>query len=86
MSSIDAHVGAQLRLRRKQLRISLIRLARAVGIEVNQLAAIEEGHVRLEPKAMAEVAEVLRVDVSYFFEGFVGVAESGCWSSDKRNA
>ena len=65
---IDAHVGLRLRLARLQRRLSQEKLGASVGITFQQVQKYERGTNRIGAGRLYQFAEILGVDVSYFFE------------------
>ncbi len=65
---IDAHVGFRVRIRRKLLSLSQTRLGDAVGLTFQQIQKYERGANRIGASRLFEIAQVLDVPVSYFFE------------------
>ena len=66
---MDALVGARLRSRRKQLRISQERLGKEIGVSFQQVQKYENGTNRIGAGRLAEISKVLDVPVAYFFTG-----------------
>ena len=80
---IDVHVGLQVRLRRKALKISQEKLAEALGLTFQQVQKYERGANRISASKLYEIARALRVSIAWFFEGLsdptaggVGAAET----------
>ena len=81
---IDVHVGLQVRLRRKELKISQEKLADQLGLTFQQVQKYERGANRISASKLYEIARALRVSIAWFFEGlddptaerFAGVAET----------
>jgi transcriptional regulator with XRE-family HTH domain len=65
---IDVHVGARIRLRRTLLGISQTTLAEAIGLTFQQVQKYEKGANRVSSSRLVDIANVLDVSVSYFFE------------------
>ena len=65
---IDVHVGQRLRQRRVLVGLSQERLARMVGITFQQVQKYERGANRIVASRLYQLAKVLDVPVSYFFE------------------
>ena len=65
---IDVHVGARIRLRRTLLGMSQQKLGEAIGLTFQQVQKYERGTNRVGSSRMFELARVLDVPVSYFFE------------------
>jgi transcriptional regulator with XRE-family HTH domain len=66
---IDIHVGLQVRLRRKELKISQEKLAETLGLTFQQVQKYERGANRISASKLYEIARSLRVSISWFFEG-----------------
>jgi transcriptional regulator with XRE-family HTH domain len=66
---IDIHVGLQVRLRRKSLKISQEKLAEALGLTFQQVQKYERGANRISASKLYEIARALRVSIAWFFEG-----------------
>src|SRR5258708_27848277 len=65
---IDVHVGSRIRLRRTLLGMSQQKLGEAIGLTFQQVQKYERGTNRVGSSRMFELARVLDVQVSYFFE------------------
>ena len=66
---IDVHVGLQVRLRRKELKISQEKLAEALGLTFQQVQKYERGANRISASKLYEIARALQVPIGWFFEG-----------------
>ena len=67
--TIDIHVGARLRSRRKALGITQDELGRALGVSFQQIQKYERGSNRISSARLFEVARVLKVSIGYFYQG-----------------
>ena len=65
---IDRLVGARVRLRRQALGMSQTELAQAIGLTFQQVQKYEQGKNRIGAGRLANIADVLKVPVSFFFE------------------
>jgi transcriptional regulator with XRE-family HTH domain len=65
---IDVHVGARIRQRRTLLGMSQERLGEAIGLTFQQVQKYERGANRVGSSRLFDLARVLDVPVSYFFE------------------
>jgi transcriptional regulator with XRE-family HTH domain len=65
---IDLHVGARVRLRRTLLGISQVVLAEATGITFQQVQKYESGANRVSSSRLYDLARILDVPLSYFFD------------------
>jgi len=65
----DRHVGARIRERRIMLGLSQQQMADLIGVTYQQAHKYERGINRISAGRLFEIAQVLGVPVSYFFEG-----------------
>ena len=65
---IDVHVGSRLRQRRTLLGMSQGKLANALGLTFQQVQKYERGANRVGSSRLFDLARVLGVPVSYFFD------------------
>ena len=72
---VDEHVGKRLRDKRTRMGLSQEALAKSSGITFQQVQKYERATNRIAVSRMFEFASVLRVPISYFFEGLVGANE-----------
>ena len=72
---VDVHVGLQVRLRRKELKISQEKLAETLGLTFQQVQKYERGANRISASKLYEIARTLRVHMAWFFEGLSDPAE-----------
>ena len=66
---VDIHVGRQLRQRRTLRGMSQTALGKSVGLTFQQIQKYENGTNRVCASRLWQFANVLRVPVSYFFDG-----------------
>ena len=66
---VDVHVGKRIRHRRWINGTTQQQLAEAVGIKFQQIQKYETGMNRVSASRLWDIAKVLGVDVSFFFEG-----------------
>jgi len=64
---VDLFVGAKLRARRLELKMSQTALAEAVGLTFQQVQKYEKGTNRIAPSRLQVFAQMLNVPVTYFF-------------------
>ena len=67
---IDTYVGARMRLRRIEMRLSQNALAEKLGITFQAVQKYESSAVRLSASRLYEVAQALAVAPSFFFDGY----------------
>lgn len=81
---VDVHVGSRVRLRRTLLGMSQEKLGKAVSLTFQQIQKYERGANRIGSSRLYQLATILDVPVSFFFDGVedrldraaAGVAES----------
>ena len=69
MDLIDMHLGRRLRRRRRILGLTQQQLAGACGVRFQQIQKYECAANRMSAARLWQLAEVLDVPVSYFYEG-----------------
>jgi transcriptional regulator with XRE-family HTH domain len=65
----DRHVGGRIRERRVMLGLSQQQLAQMIGVTYQQAHKYEHGLNRISAGRLYEIAQALRVPVSWFYEG-----------------
>ena len=68
-NAADHHVGARIRERRVMLGLSQQQLAQMIGVTYQQAHKYERGLNRISAGRLYEIAQVLGVPVSWFFDG-----------------
>ncbi len=66
---IDNHIGARIRERRLMLGLTQQQFAKMIGVTYQQAHKYERGLNRISAGRLYEIALVLNVPVSWFFEG-----------------
>src|SRR4249919_3360218 len=66
---IDKHVGSRVRMRRMMLGMSQEKLGDALGLTFQQVQKYEKGTNRIGASRLQQIAQILQVPVSFFFEG-----------------
>jgi transcriptional regulator with XRE-family HTH domain len=74
---VDRHVGARIRERRIMLGLTQQQLADLIGVTYQQAHKYERGINRVSAGRLFEVAQVLSVPVSHFFDGLEQEGERG---------
>ncbi len=69
---IDKHVGSRVRMRRMMLQMSQEKLGEALALTFQQVQKYEKGTNRIGASRLQQIAQVLQVPVSFFFEGAPG--------------
>ena len=67
-SPIDVHVGSRIRLRRTLMGMSQERLGDALGLTFQQVQKYERGTNRVGASRLFDLAQVLGVDIGYFYD------------------
>lgn len=65
----DIHVGQRIRQRRWILNLTQQQVAAQIGVQFQQLQKYETGMNRVSASRICDLANVLQVAPSYFFEG-----------------
>ena len=65
----DKHVGSRVRMRRMMVGMSQERLGDAIGLTFQQIQKYEKGSNRIGASRLQQIALILQVPVSFFFEG-----------------
>jgi transcriptional regulator with XRE-family HTH domain len=66
---VDRHVGSRVRMRRMMLSMSQEALGDRCGITFQQIQKYEKGANRIGASRLQQLADILEVPVSFFFEG-----------------
>ncbi len=66
---IDKHVGSRVRMRRMMLGMSQEKLGDALELTFQQVQKYEKGSNRIGASRLQQIAHILQVQVSFFFEG-----------------
>jgi transcriptional regulator with XRE-family HTH domain len=66
---IDEHLGRRLRRRRRLLGLTQQQLASACGVRFQQIQKYECAANRMSAARLWQLAQILEVPVSYFYEG-----------------
>ncbi|HEY6030484.1 MAG TPA: helix-turn-helix transcriptional regulator [Gaiellaceae bacterium] len=65
----DVHVGSRVRMRRMMLSMSQEKLGDALNLTFQQVQKYEKGTNRIGASRLQQIAHILQVPVSFFFEG-----------------
>lgn len=77
---VDAHVGHRVRLRRVLVGMSQERLGELLGLTFQQVQKYEKGVNRIGAGRLFEIAGILGVPVSFFYDGMDGEGSFGAAS------
>ncbi|MDE2361657.1 MAG: helix-turn-helix transcriptional regulator [Hyphomicrobiales bacterium] len=75
--SIDAHVGARIKIKRESLRLSQEKLGEHIGVTFQQVQKYERGANRIGAGQLYHIAKFLSVDPGYFYKGLTTPSEAG---------
>lgn len=65
---MDTHLGMRIRARRRSLEMPVESVACALAVDSDTLALMEQGAYRLSACQLHQLAQLLDVPISYFFE------------------
>jgi transcriptional regulator with XRE-family HTH domain len=65
---IDQQVGSRVRMRRLMLKLSQTDLADGIGVSFQQVQKYEKGMNRIGAGRLQQIAHILQVPVTFFFE------------------
>jgi len=74
---IDRHVGSRVRMRRMLIGMTQEKLGEALKITFQQVQKYEKGTNRISASRLQQIANVLGVTISFFYEGAPTEAEAG---------
>ncbi len=80
----DRYVGGRIRERRIMLGLSQQQMAHMIGVTYQQTHKYERAINRISAGRLFEIARVLKVPVSYFFEGLGDRPEGGTLTGRQR--
>lgn len=71
-TDIDRHIGKRIRTRRIAVDMSQEKLAEALNLTFQQVQKYEKGVNRVGASRLLHIAQILGVDLEYFFRGLPG--------------
>jgi transcriptional regulator with XRE-family HTH domain len=74
---VDRYVGSRVRMRRLILGMTLTDLAKAIGLTFQQVQKYEKGTNRMGASRLQQMADVLQVPITFFFDGAPDQSELG---------
>jgi len=75
-SGIDRIVGQRLRWRRRELKLTQEQLGEKLGLTFQQVQKYEKGVNRISAGRLFEMAQVLGITITYFYEGVDDLLEA----------
>ena len=85
-NSFDEYVGMKIKLKRSSLGITQSELGDLIGVTFQQIQKYEKGANRIGAGKLYEIATILNVPISYFFEGIVNDKLQSPLNDVKENA
>jgi transcriptional regulator with XRE-family HTH domain len=73
----DKYVGSRVRMRRLMLSMSQEKLGEKLGLTFQQVQKYEKGTNRIGASRLQHISQILKVPVSFFFEGVSGASKQG---------
>jgi len=71
---VDRHVGSRVRMRRLMMEMSQEKLGEALGLTFQQIQKYEKGTNRIGASRIQQISDILRIPVSFLFEGAPGTS------------
>lgn len=68
----DKYVGSRVRMRRLMLEMSQEKLGEKLGLTFQQVQKYEKGTNRIVASRLQHISQILKVPVSFFFDGALG--------------
>lgn len=68
----DKYVGSRVRMRRLMLEMSQEKLGQKLGLTFQQVQKYEKGTNRIGASRLQHISQILKVPVSFFFDGALG--------------
>lgn len=68
LSPAELAIASRIRTLRKDMRVSQMKLAEALGVGYQQVQKYETGQNRISAGTLAEIAKRLNIPVAYFFD------------------
>ncbi len=83
---VDKHVGSRVRMRRMLIGMSQEKLGESLGITFQQVQKYEKGTNRISASRLQQIASVLGVTISFFYEGLPAEEEGGGFAEESSPA
>jgi transcriptional regulator with XRE-family HTH domain len=77
VTKLDTHIGARIRMRRLEQEISQETLGQALGVSFQQIQKYEKGTNRVASGRLSQIAELLNVEVGFFYREAPDKAHTG---------
>ena len=69
-SELCKYIGLKIKARRSYLNISQQNMANALGLSFQQIQKYEKGANKISSTTLYHIAQILKINVWYFFDGF----------------
>jgi transcriptional regulator with XRE-family HTH domain len=66
---VDKHVGTRVRTRRQEMQMTQTQLGDALDLTFQQVQKYEKGTNRIGASRLSHIAQILKCDISYFYDG-----------------
>lgn len=74
-------IGAKIKARRKELKITQEVLAEKLSVSIGYISQVERGVTRISLDLLAQISGILKCDIAYFVSGSA-ISESGYLKSE----
>jgi len=69
-NNFNLHIGKKLRFQRLELRLTQTKVGNAVNVTFQQIQKYEKGINAVSAERLLQLANYLKVPVTYFYEGY----------------
>jgi len=69
-NNFNLHIGKKIKFRRLELRLTQTKVGNAVNVTFQQLQKYEKGINAVSAERLLQLANYLKVPVTYFYEGY----------------
>jgi transcriptional regulator with XRE-family HTH domain len=76
MKDLNAHLGAQAYVRRRELRLTQKQVAAAIGVTTQQIQKYEDGLATISAARLWQLSQALGVTPQSFFEGYEATVQT----------
>ena len=81
-TNFNKHLGAKLRMRRLALGLTQTKVAQAINVTFQQIQKYEKGTNGISSLRIMQLADFLKVTVTYFFEDYTDNSGTGSVNQD----
>jgi len=75
-NKINEYIGNRIRLKRRLLGVTQVKLSSYLGVTFQQIQKYENGKSRVSASSLLLLAYFFDINPSYFFDGYEGVCDS----------